>query len=152
MKGADKFYDIISKASNKKLGNLRKLDRTTAWGLGKEVYINGNVLYALNDHARGNCFHIYLIEDNALDDKGLVSQAFEVYGVVKGNRGWTEEYGWLRKGSWVIPILKYLLDLEKEIIKYDEVKSEQKKLKRKEKNKEIEIKVDKFNEMFRGTI
>lgn len=151
MKGADKFYNIISKATYKKLGDLRKLNRDDAWYLGKEVYINGNVLYALSDHARGKCFRICLVKDNTLVDKELVSKdnCLEVYGVIGGNLGWTEEYGWLKKGTWVTPILKYLRDLEKAIEKHDEEQNELKRLKEKENNKPIQEKITMFNDMFR---
>jgi len=31
----------------------------------------------------------------------LNKNAVEVYGVIGGNPGWTERYGWIHKGKWV---------------------------------------------------
>lgn len=63
-------------------------------------------LYVLpGDHARGLTFRIYILPEgekvisnspNAPLNKNIV----EVYGVISGNLGWTECYGWLHKGKW----------------------------------------------------
>ena len=45
-------------------------------------------------HARGKTFHVYILNDAG-------EQTVEVYGVIGGNPGWTEEYGWLHLGKWV---------------------------------------------------
>jgi len=29
-----------------------------------------------------------------------ICRAVEVYGIIKGDRGWDEEYGWIYKGKW----------------------------------------------------
>ncbi len=43
-------------------------------------------------HARGSTFHIYI---------GYKGEMAEVYGIIGGNPGWSESYGWLHKGKWV---------------------------------------------------
>ena len=149
MKGATEYYNTIQKAYYRKLSNLRNLNLRHGWNGGNsEAYIYDNFIFVTSTHARGECFRIYLIEDATLPDEVLKSKAFEVYGIISGQPGWTECYGWKHKGSWVKPILKYLMDLKKEIELYDESILEEKRLKEKEKNKIIGLKVDKFNQMF----
>jgi len=47
-----------------------------------------------SQHARGKTFHVYILNDAG-------EQTVEVYGVVSGNPGWTEQYGWLHSGKWI---------------------------------------------------
>jgi hypothetical protein len=57
-------------------------------------------------HARGKTFHIYILPEgsngmgNGPNNPPLNSDAVEVYGVIGGNPGWTESYGWLHHGKW----------------------------------------------------
>lgn len=57
-------------------------------------------------HARGKTFHIYVLPEgaaakpNGSSNGPLNSDAVEVYGVIGGQPGWTESYGWLHKGRW----------------------------------------------------
>lgn len=57
-------------------------------------------------HARGKTFHIYVLpegvaaESNGPCNGPVNSDAVEVYGIVGGQPGWTESYGWLHKGRW----------------------------------------------------
>ncbi|RAU96785.1 hypothetical protein [Paenibacillus sp. YN15] len=142
MEGATKYYWLIKRAYSRGLGGLAKTALGYAkHGGGAECYRKDNVLFVVAEHARGETFFIYLIGD---DDS-----LFEVYGVTGGHRGWTETYGWLRKGTWVLPILKYLRDLEAEIRRYDMDKAEAQRKKEAEVNRVIGVKVAEFNEKFR---
>lgn len=57
-------------------------------------------------HARGRTFHIYVLPEGAAAKPNgscngpLNLDAVEVYGVIGGQPGWTESYGWLHKGRW----------------------------------------------------
>ena len=57
-------------------------------------------------HARGKTFYIQVLPENELAkpngslNKCLNKNAVEVYGVISGNPGWTECYGWLHEGKW----------------------------------------------------
>jgi len=57
-------------------------------------------------HARGKTFRIFVLpKDEAVIENGginapLNENAVEVYGVIDGQRGWTENYGWIHKGPW----------------------------------------------------
>lgn len=59
-----------------------------------------------SSHARGKTFHIYVLPEgvaaksNGSGNAPLNADAVEVYGVVDGNPGWTESYGWKHKGPW----------------------------------------------------
>lgn len=44
-------------------------------------------------HARGKTFHVWILGNDG-------KRSVEVYGVVGGNPGWTESYGWLHSGKW----------------------------------------------------
>jgi len=57
-------------------------------------------------HARGKTFRIFILpkgEDaifNGPNNPPLNTDAIEVYGVISGQPGWSEEYGWLHLGKW----------------------------------------------------
>lgn len=72
-------------------------------------------------HARGKTFHIFILpeNENALpngpNNPPLNTDAVEVYGVLGGYCGWTEYYGWLRKGKWVDDFEQMVVQRKKEI-------------------------------------
>ncbi len=57
-------------------------------------------------HARGKTFEIQVLPEgenargNGQNNKCLNTDAVLVYGIVSGNPGWTEAYGWLHRGKW----------------------------------------------------
>lgn len=57
-------------------------------------------------HARGKMFRIQILPKgvkaipNGNGNLCLNKDALEVYGVLGGNIGWTEYYGWLHEGKW----------------------------------------------------
>lgn len=83
MKGADDYYNAF-----------------------KETQQIGRLYIVLHTHARGKCFQIYVLPDgedvisNGDWNPPLNKDAIEVYGIVCGQPGWTEEYGWLHDGKW----------------------------------------------------
>lgn len=83
MKGADEYCRLFTKA---------------------EQY--GRLYLLPHYHARGKTFNIYVLPDgedvipNGGMNPPLNKDAVEVYGIVSGQPGWTEEYGWLHKGPW----------------------------------------------------
>jgi len=83
MKGANEYCKLFSKAEQ----------------FGKLYILPGS-------HARGETFRIYVLPKNedAIPNAGinppLNKEVVEVYGVISGQRGWTEAYGWLHKGPW----------------------------------------------------
>lgn len=80
MKGAKEFYDLFK--NNEQFGRLH--------------IVTGS-------HARGKTFQIYLLpsSEKIYGAPWLVVNNVEVYGVISGQPGWTEEYGWIHKGKWV---------------------------------------------------
>lgn len=82
----------------------------------------GRLYITSSHHARGRTFHIQVLpEGEAAQDNGcgnlcLNKNAVEVYGVIAGNPGWTEEYGWLyHKGRWREDFERMVQDRKKEI-------------------------------------
>jgi hypothetical protein len=71
----------------------------------------GNLRIDSGRHARGYCFSIFIITPHG---------ELEVYGIVSGQPGWTEEYGWLYHGPWE-------LDFEKLVWEFRELQDEQTK-------------------------
>ena len=58
-----------------------------------------------SSHARGKTFRIFILPEGKIakpnhNNAPLNSDAVEVYGVVLGQPGWTEVYGWIHKGPW----------------------------------------------------
>jgi len=73
-----------------------KLFKTGQYG---QLYIRSS------SHARGKTFHVYVLPEGEkaipnYDNPPLNKNCVEVYGVVSGQPGWTETYGWLHEGKW----------------------------------------------------
>lgn len=81
----------------------------------------GKLYITSGSHARGDTFHIQVLPDgekakgNGSQNTCLNSDAVEVYGIIGGNPGWTEEYGWLHKGKWQDDFTKLVRSKELEI-------------------------------------
>ena len=66
----------------------------------------GRLYITSSSHARGNTFRIQVLPkgEEALPNGGnnvcLNKDAVEVYGIIGGNPGWTEFYGWKHEGPW----------------------------------------------------
>ena len=73
-------------------------------------------------HERGNTFRIYVLPDgekvieNAGINPPLNKNAVEVYGIISGQPGWTEEYGWLHTGPWVKDFMDIVEKRERDAI------------------------------------
>lgn len=99
-----------------------------------------------SDHARGSTLNIYVLP-KGVEAEGRAPWSIEdsviVYDAVDGQRGWTESYGWLKKGPWCEDFEKLVKDLQK---KYDLNKQKQleneEKAKQKEKQREDELLAD----------
>jgi len=80
MKGADEYYDLF-KGQSQQIGRL---------------------FLQMHVHARGKCFEIFLLPEGVEIKGDRISgrDNVEVYGVISGQRGWTESYGWLHTGKW----------------------------------------------------
>jgi len=66
----------------------------------------GRLYITSSSHARGNTFRIQVLPKgeealpNGDNNVCLNKDAVEVYGVIGGNPGWTEFYGWKHEGPW----------------------------------------------------
>lgn len=66
----------------------------------------GRFYFVSGSHARGKTFHIFILPvganavPNGNNSAPLNKNAVEVYGIVSGQPGWTEKYGWLHHGPW----------------------------------------------------
>jgi hypothetical protein len=73
------------------------------------------------EHARGKTFYVYVLPEkeqaisNGPNNGPLNKDAVLVYGIVGGNPGWTESYGWLHKGKWQEDFEKLKLSKEMEL-------------------------------------
>jgi hypothetical protein len=67
----------------------------------------GRLYITSGSHARGLTFRIQILPEgedaisNGSQNLCLNENAVLVYGVISGNPGWTESYGWIHKGKWV---------------------------------------------------
>jgi len=115
MKGADEYYDLFN---------------------GKSQQI-GRLFLQFSTHARGKCFHIYLLPEG-VEQKSRYANGndkVEIYGITSGNPGWTEVYGWLHTGKWQEDFLAIVEDKKmkkqaaeiREKIKIEAEDSEEKK-------------------------
>lgn len=66
----------------------------------------GRLYCVSGEHARGKTFSVFVLPKgvvavgNGSMNPPLNKDAVEVFGATCGQLGWTEEYGWLRKGVW----------------------------------------------------
>lgn len=66
----------------------------------------GKLYITVGSHARGDTFRIQVLpkgekaSPNGTGNLCTNENAVVVYGVIGGNPGWTEFYGWLHKGKW----------------------------------------------------
>lgn len=63
---------------------------------------HGRLFLVSGSHARGRTFHIWILPDET-PIEGMpwtVRDAVEVYGILGGQPGWGEWYGWLHRGKW----------------------------------------------------
>ncbi len=81
----------------------------------------GKLYITSGSHARGATFHIQILPEgetakpNGAQNLCLNSDAIEVYGIVAGQPGWTEEYGWLHEGAWQEDFRKLVTSMQMEI-------------------------------------
>lgn len=96
----------------------------------------GKLYITSGSHARGYTFRIQVLPEgekakpNGSQNTCLNSNAVEVYGIVSGQPGWTETYGWLHEGKWQE-------DFEK-LVKFKKMEIEAKNLKKQVISKENE--------------
>ena len=66
----------------------------------------GKLYIVSGEHARGKTLHVQILPSgevaipNGSGNLCLNKNAIEVYGVITGNPGWSEQYGWLHQGKW----------------------------------------------------
>lgn len=67
----------------------------------------GRLYIVSGSHARGKTFHIFVLPKgetgipNGTNNAPLNKDAVEVYGIINGQPGWTENYGWIHEGKWI---------------------------------------------------
>lgn len=85
-----------------KIGGFYKIDHT-------DQICNGHLLFVYGEHARGTTLNIYVVK-NIPNGKIEYSQSIKVYGVVCGQLGWTEEYGFLVNDDIIKPKIQELFE------------------------------------------
>ena len=102
-------------------------------------------LYCMSGrHARGTTFYIYVLPkgENAISTEGSLSltDAVEVFGIIGGNPGWSECYGWLHQGKWQEDF-RILLESKKKEYEQKRVEEEARKIDahREEQRREIAL-------------
>jgi len=71
------------------------------YNLFKETQQIGKLYIVLSCHARGRTFMVFVLPEGELAVRNgdcnppLNKDAIQVYGVVSGQTGWSEQYGWL---------------------------------------------------------
>jgi hypothetical protein len=104
-----------TKQNNNKMKGARKYAKLFKTGQYEQLYITSS------SHARGMTFRIQVLpkdekaEPNGSANQCLNSNAIEVYGVISGNPGWTEEYGWKHEGKWQEDFEKLVRSKEMEL-------------------------------------
>lgn len=87
---------------------------------GKEQI--GRLFISASRHARGSTLHVWVLPEGVEVEEGCWpgSNSVEVYGITGGNPGWTESYGWLRRGPWEQDFAKIVEDRRAAGKKYQE--------------------------------
>ena len=120
MKGADKYCRLFRKAEQ-----------------------IGRLYFLPHYHARGETFHIYVLPEGekVIENGGINAPlnkgAVEVYGIVAGNPGWTEKYGWLHDGAWQDDFMTICEEKKQELQLQEERRRNASEKKNKDKEKRI---------------
>ena len=91
----------------------------------------GKLYITVGKHARGYFFHIHVLPNseeaipNGESNPCVNANAVEVYGIIGGNPGWTEEYGWLHTGKWGQDFLELVKKKKSEIAATEKIKTEE---------------------------
>lgn len=106
----------------------------------------GRLYLVSGSHARGRTFHIYVLPEgvepkpNGSQNAPLNADAVEVYGIIGGQPGWTESYGWLYKGQWQEDFAKLVIARRAELAAADEARAaSQKKIDAEAESKRINL-------------
>lgn len=110
MQGADEFYKLVYYVGNIKnnICNLKAIPKIA--GHSDYAYQYENIVFLLMEHARGKTFKIWIYETSDIQHY-IKDEHLEVYGITGGDPGWTESYGWVKKGAWIDYIEKYFNSL-----------------------------------------
>lgn len=94
----------------------------------------GRLFIVSSEHARGKEFHIWILPEGVIvkDLYFLHKDVVEVYGVLGGQLGWTEWYGWIHHGKWEKDFQELVVQRRKEISQ-EQLKKEKQALSNKEK-------------------
>jgi len=138
MKGAREYFDIIYDAVLGYYGDLTKS--------GFKEYRHGNFIFTLGQHARGKTFCID-VYDPSKPFNG--DNRLNVYGMVDGDRGWTESYGWLIDGPWKDEFELYIESLKAEAARREDERERIKAERLLELGREREIQIAKMKELFK---
>ncbi|MCE5224880.1 MAG: hypothetical protein LLG05_03380 [Porphyromonadaceae bacterium] len=90
----------------------------------------GRLYITSGRHARGRTFHIQVLpkyekaRPNGDTNMCLNSDAVEVYGIIGGQPGWTEFYGWKHEGPWQYDFEQMVLKRKDEINKQLQIQAE----------------------------
>lgn len=102
---------------------------------------HGRLYLVSSRHARGTTFRIYVLPagveaiPNSDVNPPLNSDAVEVYGVVSGNPGWTETYGWLHEGKWQADFAELVAQREAELAAAESTTQDAESLRREREDK-----------------
>ena len=98
------YWSQLNQTSNKTKKVITMKGAREYSGLGISG-VHGRLYIVQGEHARGKTMMIYVLPSDfkVRDDSGKPSleSAVVVYDMVSGQRGWTEQYGWVREGKWV---------------------------------------------------
>lgn len=95
----------------------------------------GRLFLVPGAHARGTTFEIWILPKGYIiskDDKRIPENSVQVYGVISGQPGWDEVYGWLHHGKWEDDFYTLVEQRKKEIANREE-QAKKEELTRKEK-------------------
>ena len=114
------------------------------------IYYGNHTVFDFDQHARGRTLDIYIIKDeDDLRKNGLYDcDRLKVYGMISGQCGWNEKYGWIIEGDWceyINGILKKSIELYNQNQLNNEREKRQKKI---DERKTLEARAKEFSKFF----
>ena len=111
---------------------------------------DGRFYIVSGKHARGLTFRIQILPEgkeaipNGHGNLCINNDAVLVYGVISGQPGWTESYGWLYRGPWEKDFMKLVDKTKKDKLSSEDAISQKLKARNEQEKQRVKVLLDAY--------